>query len=85
MTACCVDRRIVDKIPEGVKVVCIGEASHGTHDFYTQRAELTKLLIGRCAFTQWPLAKALATALQCACCMACAYHLHLVHCGNRSP
>src|SRR5438105_14687975 len=29
----------------GAKVVLIGEASHGTHEFYHARAELTKALI----------------------------------------
>lgn len=32
-------------IPESCDFVLIGEASHGTHEFYRKRAELTKLLI----------------------------------------
>jgi len=42
------------------KVVLIGEASHGTHDFYEQRAEITKLLITQKGFnmiateSDWP-------------------------------
>jgi erythromycin esterase-like protein len=41
-------------------IVMIGEASHGTHDFYHQRAEITKLLIEQKNFTfvaveaDWP-------------------------------
>jgi hypothetical protein len=27
------------------RVVCLGEASHGTHEFYRERAEITKRLI----------------------------------------
>jgi erythromycin esterase-like protein/predicted phosphoribosyltransferase len=42
------------------KVVCIGEASHGTHDFYRERAEITRRLIDEAGFTavaveaDWP-------------------------------
>jgi len=42
------------------KVVCIGEATHGTHDFYQARAEITRLLIEQkgftavCAEADWP-------------------------------
>lgn len=42
------------------KVVCIGEASHGTHEFYQLRAELSKRLIaeygfdGVCIEGDWP-------------------------------
>jgi len=32
------------------RVVCIGEASHGTHEFYEWRAELTKRLIEETGF-----------------------------------
>jgi erythromycin esterase-like protein len=41
-------------------VVLIGEASHGTHDFYRVRAEITKRLIRECGFAgvaveaDWP-------------------------------
>ncbi len=40
--------------------VLLGEASHGTHEFYTIRADLTRLLIARHCFTvialeaDWP-------------------------------
>jgi erythromycin esterase-like protein len=34
----------------GARVVLIGEASHGTHEFYRLRAELTQLLIERQGF-----------------------------------
>ena len=30
------------------KLVLIGEASHGTHDFYAERARITRHLIDRC-------------------------------------
>lgn len=38
-------RRIFDAIPEEADIVMIGEASHGTEEFYRLRAEVTKLLI----------------------------------------
>jgi erythromycin esterase-like protein/predicted phosphoribosyltransferase len=44
----------------GVRFVCIGEASHGTHEFYRERADLTKRLIAEAGFTavaveaDWP-------------------------------
>lgn len=44
----------------GAKVVLIGEASHGTHEFYAERAALTRLLIEKHGFTavavegDWP-------------------------------
>jgi erythromycin esterase-like protein/predicted phosphoribosyltransferase len=44
----------------GVRFVCIGEASHGTHEFYRERAEITKRLIAEAGFTavaveaDWP-------------------------------
>lgn len=40
--------------------VLIGEASHGTHEFYAERARITRLLIERCGFNavaveaDWP-------------------------------
>ena len=43
-----------------VRFACIGEASHGTHEFYVWRAELTKRLIDEKGFTwigvegDWP-------------------------------
>lgn len=42
------------------RFVCIGEATHGTHEFYHWRAELSRLLVERHAFTwigvegDWP-------------------------------
>src|SRR5687767_7159765 len=42
------------------RIVMIGEASHGTHDFYDIRAEITKCLIQErgfnavCAEADWP-------------------------------
>lgn len=42
------------------RLVLIGEASHGTHDFYCERAEITKRLIAEKEFTavavetDWP-------------------------------
>ncbi|HTL38586.1 MAG TPA: erythromycin esterase family protein [Kofleriaceae bacterium] len=50
---------IAERVAER-RIVMIGEASHGTHEFYTTRAELTKLLIERHGFTavgvegDWP-------------------------------
>jgi erythromycin esterase-like protein len=38
-------RSILDTISDDVDVVLIGEASHGTHEFYHHRAEITKLLM----------------------------------------
>ncbi len=41
-------------------IVCIGEASHGTHEFYRERARITRQLIERKGFTlvaaeaDWP-------------------------------
>ena len=43
-----------------VRVVCLGEASHGTHEFYRERAEITKRLITELGFAavaveaDWP-------------------------------
>lgn len=31
--------------------VLIGEASHGTHEFYRERARITRRLIDECGFT----------------------------------
>ena len=42
------------------RVVLIGEASHGTHDFYRERARITRRLIAECGFcavaaeADWP-------------------------------
>jgi erythromycin esterase-like protein len=41
---------IVDSIPESIEVVCIGECTHGTQQFYDFRAEITKALIMRRGF-----------------------------------
>jgi erythromycin esterase-like protein/predicted phosphoribosyltransferase len=44
----------------GTRFVLIGEASHGTHEFYRERAEITKRLIAEAGFTavaveaDWP-------------------------------
>ena len=38
--------RVVDLIGDA-RLVLLGEASHGTHEFYRVRAELTKRLIAR--------------------------------------
>ena len=50
---------IVERVGDA-RVVMIGEASHGTHEFYRERAELTKHLIERKGFAaiaveaDWP-------------------------------
>jgi len=42
------------------RFVLIGEASHGTHEFYSERARITRRLIDECGFTvvaveaDWP-------------------------------
>ena len=52
--------RLLDAIDERVSIVLIGEATHGTHEFYRLRADLTRLLIERRGFTivaaeaDWP-------------------------------
>jgi len=52
-------RPLVDAIGDA-RVVLVGEASHGTHEFYALRAELTRTLIRECGFTivaaeaDWP-------------------------------
>ena len=33
------------------RFVLIGEASHGTHEFYRERARITRRLIDECGFT----------------------------------
>ena len=44
----------------GARFVLLGEASHGTHEFYRERAEITKRLIAEKGFTavaveaDWP-------------------------------
>ena len=37
--------RLLDAIPDDVSVVLIGEASHGTREFYEIRADLTRALV----------------------------------------
>src|SRR5438309_3286969 len=50
---------LLDRIGNA-RFVLIGEASHGTHEFYQQRAEITKRLIAKKQFTavaveaDWP-------------------------------
>jgi erythromycin esterase-like protein len=50
----------LDKVIGDARVVLIGESSHGTHDFYQARAEITKWLIdskgfgGVAAEADWP-------------------------------
>jgi erythromycin esterase-like protein len=50
---------VLDRIGEA-RLVLVGEESHGTHEFYRQRAQLTKLLIEEQQFTavaveaDWP-------------------------------
>ena len=52
--------QIVKDIPPNVRVVCIGEASHGTKEFYQLREEVTRYLIENRGFTlvaceaDWP-------------------------------
>jgi erythromycin esterase-like protein len=36
---------LLDSIPDSARVVLLGEASHGTHEFYRERAYLTRRLI----------------------------------------
>ncbi len=48
------------ELARGARVVCIGEASHGTHEFYQQRALITRRLISEAGFNavaveaDWP-------------------------------
>jgi erythromycin esterase len=50
---------LVDRLKDQ-RVVCLGEASHGTHEFYTWRTELTRRLIEEYGFSfvavegDWP-------------------------------
>ena len=52
--------QLLEAIDEGASVVLIGEATHGTHEFYRLRADLTRLLIEQRGFTivaaeaDWP-------------------------------
>ncbi len=51
--------RLIDLVGDR-RCVLIGEASHGTHEFYRERARLTRRLIDECGFTavaveaDWP-------------------------------
>ena len=53
-------RRCVERVDARRASSCIGEASHGTHEFYRERAEITKRLIAEAGFTavaveaDWP-------------------------------
>ena len=44
------NQKIIDGIPGSARIVLIGEASHGTREFYEQRAALTRLLIQQRGF-----------------------------------
>lgn len=39
------------QIPESADWVLFGEASHGTHEYYQLRSDVTKLLIEQCGFS----------------------------------
>ena len=39
------ERHIFESIPQEARFVLIGEASHGTKEFYSIRSEVTKMLI----------------------------------------
>ena len=51
---------VMDLVGDDVRVVLIGEASHGTHEFYKMRADITKRLVRERGFTavvaeaDWP-------------------------------
>ena len=53
-------RQLLETIHPGASLVLIGEATHGTHEFYRIRADLTRALIERRGFTcvaaeaDWP-------------------------------
>ena len=40
----------VVRLAENARVVLLGEASHGTHEFYRIRAQISKILIEQCGF-----------------------------------
>lgn len=51
---------LLELISDDVRLVLLGEATHGTHEFYRERAEITKRLIVEKGFTavaveaDWP-------------------------------
>ena len=53
-------REVLDELIGDARIVLIGESSHGTHEFYEARAEITKWLIGQKGFNavaaeaDWP-------------------------------
>ena len=53
-------REVLDELIGDARIVLIGESSHGTHEFYEARAEITKWLIGHKGFNavaaeaDWP-------------------------------
>jgi len=53
-------REVIDRIVGSARIVMVGESTHGTHEFYAARAEITKYLIeqkGFCAVAvegDWP-------------------------------
>ena len=57
--------RQFDRFAEGARVVLLGEASHGTAEFYRARAAITRWLIEQCGFhivaleADWPDARVL--------------------------
>ena len=57
-------RVIVDGIPERVRIVLLGESTHGTEQFYRTRVEATKRLIEERGFSaivfeaDWPFMEA---------------------------
>ena len=52
--------RLLDAVDPAATIVLIGEATHGTHEFYRYRADLTRALIERRGFgivaveADWP-------------------------------
>ncbi|HJP59451.1 MAG TPA: erythromycin esterase family protein [Gemmatimonadaceae bacterium] len=63
-------RAVLDNVGDA-QIVLLGEASHGTHDFYHQRAEITKRLITEKGFNavaveaDWPDAYRVNRYVQC--------------------
>jgi len=56
---------VLDRIPASCDFVLIGEASHGTADFYDFRASLTRLLIQQRAFNAVALEAGGSLCLNC--------------------